>query len=292
MYKSIEKPIVHILFPQIFTEVYFNNIVKILQHPDFDTIIIEFESALHEAYIEKLEQIITENREKTFFIRFQKDFKGFYHENVLLSVSVSAEEVAAMDNDGYQVVFILFDLSKDYTEFDWNVLADYINQNSQISFFASFTATNDNILLERCAFILNKLCDLNARFFFTPQIKNTALVIEHPCNAYLCNGAKCHGGKSPYPRYIYLNANGAYPYQCMDNRIAFLQDISQCEIRDIDTEFLKYKDSDSYKLFVSCNKYIFATYIMPRVSDLLVWNIMLQHTLQNQYNLEDKYARV
>lgn len=292
MYKSIEKPIVHIFFSQIFTEVYFNNIAKILRHPDFDTIIIEFESAPHKAYIEKLDQIISENSGKTFFVQSPKDFDGFYHQNVLLSATVSAQEVGVLDSHRCQVVFILFDLSKDYTEFDWNALADCINQNSQISFFASFTATNDNILLERCAFILNKLCNLNAHFFFTPQIKSAALVIEHPCNAYLCNGTKCHGGKSPYPRYIYLNANGAYPYQCMDNRISFLQDISQCEIRDIHTAFLKYKDSDSYKLFVSCNKYIFASYILPRVSNLLAWNIMLQHTLQNQYNLEDRYARI
>lgn len=290
MFKSLEKPIIHIYVPQYFSNIYFNNIVKLMQHPDFDTIIIEFESIPPQVYCEQLKQIIMENGEKTFFIQPPKAFKKLYYQNVLLSLSVLVEDVVTIDIDGYQVVFILFDLSNDYTTFEWNALSEFIKNHPQISFFVSFTVTTGNIRLERSSFILNKLYDLDVRLFMTPLFKETKLVVEHPCNAYLCSEKNCHGEKSSYPKYLYFNTSGAYPYMCIDDRIAFFRDISLCEIKDVNREFLKYKDSVQHKVFIACNKAIFKTYILPRVSALFAWNIMLQHTLESCEYWEDRYV--
>ena len=278
LFKNIEKPIVYIEIPQNCTEVYFENIELVFKCQDFQTFFINLETDLSLIYLCRLKCIILSYPNKAFYISSLYDL-GLTCNNVLYFQSISPMEILDIKVNQYQVIFLQFDLSLDYKQFDWDALALNIATHSKIAFFVDIIDSSEIFEVRKCTSILEKLSELNVTIFLSSLFKEVELVANHPCNAYLCDGMHCHGNKSPFPRYITFTDYGAYPYFCINDKLGFLKDISRRRIISMAEEMAVYKNSIEYQRFILCNKKIYSEYILPRATQILSWNIMLQSAL-------------
>lgn len=98
----------------------------------------------------------------------------------------------------------------------------------------------------------NKL--INIGNFIIP----TALLKEHPCNCYLCDGWKCHKKISGLPKVVLIDCNyNLYPH-CIINKNLFMGNLY---INKFQTLLVDYLKSDEYTNFINCCKRVYIEYL-------------------------------
>lgn len=134
---------------------------------------------------------------------------------------------------------------------------------------------------EKIQMVLEKLIGLSneCEILLSNQFISAQSIIQHPCNAYLCSGNKCHSGKSPYPRFLHVSENGIFPYGCKNEALVFCKKISFENIKDFSGEFSKYLCSEEYQTFLNANKRIYRRYIVFSHFVVLPWNVFLEKVL-------------
>ena len=143
------------------------------------------------------------------------------------------------------------------------VLLEFKNKNED------FNVPTYNRLIELVHYKIGKL-------YFGALFKSTALIIEHPCNAYVCNGHNCHSKKSSFPRYLYITEKGIDPYKSYNEDLIFMKNISFIEYQEIENYFEnEYIKTSEYINFINKNKEIFNNYIINPIVAILPWNILM-----------------
>lgn len=268
IYKRVENPILHIKIKDNCTETYILNIITLIKSNEYNFIIFEFENYFNsELFISKLQKINFENK-IIITNKFYDLFKSF---SVFKFLYINVEEMIFIDNWGnFDVVFLDFS-SVEYLNFDWSILRNIQNINKNIEFF---------VHIDRCLSefyeIIDILIDNEFGFSLTTIYKDVNNVRKHPCNAYMCNGKSCHSNKSKYPRYIFVNDRGIFPYMCFSNQLNIFENISYKLFESVDSVFLDYKNRKGYSRFLECNNFIFENYVITEFHRILPWNILFR----------------
>lgn len=102
--------------------------------------------------------------------------------------------------------------------------------------------------------------------FNTPIISlNT--IKEHPCNALLCSGTICHGGKGNLPRQLVINEKGDVSIQGFNEFI-----LGNIYINNLASILTQYKNSSQHLKFIELNRKAFIRYVLSNIVKTLVWN--------------------
>lgn len=128
---------------------------------------------------------------------------------------------------------------------DVNVIVNpVINMRSIIKFM--------NTLESLFAIVNNK--DVNLGGYFVPS----SLMREHPCNAYLCDGWKCHKSISTLPKVISIESDyNVYPHGLINSKL-IIGNVKNNSLKSILTKYLK---SDNHHKFQEYCKNVFIKYL-------------------------------
>ena len=110
--------------------------------------------------------------------------------------------------------------------------------------------------------LLIKLYDNNQNLdiFLGGFLIPIALIKEHPCNAYLCDGWKCGKKISQLPRVIYIDQNGdIYPHGIKNTKIIIGKLSNEGQLKSI---LENYFNSVQYNFLKDIEKRVFVKYIL------------------------------
>lgn len=283
MFEEIEKPVVEI---EIFnSKIYRENIKKLFEQEAFNFFILNKGDNIDKETEQELEKAIVLHSCKTFYVSTDFDEKLQEYRNCILyqpidvSVVLSSQFVIQEKADTF---IVYFDISKKYNMEELRIIEKTLMCIDKKTIFLVIINNSSSVRLSNYINLMEKLKNMNCTFALLPLFKEVDLIIEHPCNAYMCNGIKCHSKKSAYPRYLYINREGIYPYRCKNVLLPFLTNISRCEIGSFHEEFKKYESSKAYETFMFCNKEIYMNIVLPHIIKILPWNILIEYILSER----------
>ncbi len=167
--------------------------------------------------------------------------------NNIIIFNINSTKVITSDNI-YQVMF----LDSGNIDLIGNLIYDDAN-----------IIVNPNINVKEITFCINNLIELfdkvkdkeiNLDGYLVPSF----LMREHPCNAYLCNGWKCHKKISTLPKVLTITENyNVYPHGLIDSKL-YIGNIKHDNIENI---LLAYINNDNHKKFVNYCKNVFIKYL-------------------------------
>lgn len=163
-------------------------------------------------------------------------------------------------------------------------IQDAENSPIIVSWKPNFSADNDNLVswkeldLLYCKLIDHLRTHPQANIRMDYGILPTRLLLEHPCNAYMCSGKTCHSNKNNLPRRLYVDSNGnIFPehYSLKDYNIGnILQN-------DFLSTMYSYKDSSSHKKFLDLSKLVYTQWVETCPYRVIPWSELLVHMSKN-----------
>ena len=147
--------------------------------------------------------------------------------------------------------------------------------NKKCDFFLEVSNIFNRKELGKFYKIINKISSYDLKVGLTTLFKEIETITRHPCNAYMCQGNKCHSQKIGYPRYLNITIYGIFPYKCRSEKLVFCKDINFKEISSVTSMFKDYINSNSFSTFQLHNQRIFQEYVLTKFENLLPWNILL-----------------
>jgi len=104
--------------------------------------------------------------------------------------------------------------------------------------------------------------DVNLGGYLIPS----SLMREHPCNAYLCNGWKCHKAISTLPKVLSITSDyEIYPHGLINNNLK-IGNIKNTNIKII---LMNYLNSKNHQKFIEYCKKVFIKYLANYPYELL-----------------------
>lgn len=271
MYTLNECPVVEIVANS--NSVYFNNIKKIISIKEIKRILVHNRALQDEQFIHFVIELAKIFKDKFFYVN--KIDSKLCIENVGLFhiFDFASQEIIEYDKSTLMILRIdvnqmLFD-----TVFDKHrINIKKINIPVMMEFYAS--AIPSMIQYKN---ILKMIFSLNKNIYLSSLVKVRHIIKDHPCNAYLCNGNKCHSGKTLYPRYMYIDINGIDPYKSGIDDLKFFKNINTEEIDDFSSYMkVNYFLSYQHNLFIDINKLIYRHYVLCGNIVYLPWNILMK----------------
>lgn len=172
-----------------------NIIIYDLPKIDIDTILDKSFELYSNVYFEldgfknPIKSITTTNIFYTFNISSENQFNYIYKLNLISSEYIYYKFIISLNLD-INSVFQFINFLQDYSNI--NFIIDFADYNLEFidMYIKLYTFIDDtkNIYIDRSNYL-------------------TLTLIEHPCNMCLCNGSKCHGNKSKYPKDILIDKN-------------------------------------------------------------------------------------
>ena len=93
------------------------------------------------------------------------------------------------------------------------------------------------------------------------------LIIEHPCNVYLCSSSHCHSNHGSFPRSLYISINGrVFPYSIEDARLCIGNIMTT-----FDVFFDEYENSEAKANFIKLNREVYLDTIDKCCYELIPW---------------------
>lgn len=269
MYTINENPYLEIQISKKCTGAYKSNIELFLEHKDFS--VIKFD-LLDDSTNDLITYWIDKFCKKTFLLPIEFS-KEIYYRNVLFynEVALSNKRIELQRCDMCDLIFLNY---KGGEKIDSKLMGLISETYSDKKFFLTIRNT-EKLTLNRFKYIVEKLTNNEIDIVFNTMYKSTNTIMQHPCNAYMCSGQKCHSNKSKFPRFLYITEKGVMPYMAESKTYRFFEDISLEFYKDISCEFEMYKKSDAYEAFYEANRVIYKDYILPHIFEILPWNYML-----------------
>lgn len=258
MYNEFSKPTLEIEL--IDNRIYIKNILKICNLPDVKNIIL-----------------ITNNLDL-----YNKVVKNISNGANIFSPINNLHILDAIKpnfniNDNIEVIILSIPFTSDLKTLQLNFVLDKLKENFkdkpvllEFSYHKEqFNVPTYNKIIEIVRSVFNIIL-LGALF------KSTELIMEHPCNAYLCDGNSCHSEKSSLPRYLYISERGIDPYKSLNEDLIFMKNIRLKEYESIENYFKnEYINTNEYKQFINKNKQIYNNYIINPIVSILPWNLLM-----------------
>lgn len=261
------------------SKIYLKNIDVIISEQYVDRIIIKSEEKT-ERIKEYLQSLIQKYENKEFYLCNLLDM-NLQNQNVVNCFDFTINSIDKKPACNLGMLHI--DLSDDLTEETKKRLEDLLS-DELFTCIAYFEGNHSLSGLDYQKW-LNYLTTIRhqAKLYLSNTFISVNNIVQHPCNAYLCAGNRCHSGKSNCPRYLYVTPNGIYPYKCMDDSLNMCENIYSQDISDygeyINTHYL---GTDKYNHFIEINKKIYFDYILGRQWEVLEWNIFMQKILKDR----------
>ncbi len=104
----------------------------------------------------------------------------------------------------------------------------------------------------------------------------TALLTEHPCNAYVCSGNHCHSKKSDLPRRLVVVPDGTLlPMHPQSSFDLALGNILHGTLQQL---LLNYQNSSAHEVFRQITHQMFIDYVMPCPFHVIPWDVLFAYT--------------
>lgn len=272
MYQQSELPYAEIVIKENDSKEYLNNIFEIIKELEFRVVRINCDYSNIMKNI--LEKLIKLNNKKVFFIPvcFSSSITGnnlcFYNETYVDELCFKYH-----DNNNPDVIFLNFDLNK--SRMDKQVF-EYCQWKKPKKLYLELSNSFDQSL-ESFWDAITQLQEHDIEFSFNTLFKSYYDIVQHPCNAYLCNGTNCHSNKSKFPRYLYIDNRGIRPYRANKEAYMFFFDISENRYENIIECFEHYLESDKYINFRQANKKIYRNFVITQIIKIFPWNYLLDY---------------
>lgn len=280
MFKEIEKPFVEIKISN--SKIYRENIKKVIAQKDFRLFMLDKGETLCEDVIKEIKGWLIQYPEKVFYLDVEISTEFNQYENCLIyqTIDLCTIPITSITISNKAEAFVLYlDVSVKYNDDEWYIIEKLLSEMGNKVIFISMENRQSNFAMSEYSIIMNILKNTGYTISLPPLFKTRNMVIQHPCNAYMCDGLNCHSEKSSYPRYLYITENGIYPYRCKNNIFKFLTIINKQIITSFEEEFSLYKETSAYKVFMECNKRIYFDIVIPHMMNILPWNILMEYVL-------------
>lgn len=275
MYNIFEAPTIQIDLSANDSAIYLNNIQNIIETP-FASKVCFYGECIDTEFVNKISRKYPSIE---YYVPTNDDYEGT--DNISFYNLIDLCDITKIERIPPGLVFLRIDLSSSIDLSDINHLNHLMEENPIILIF-KLVSTKIIKNLDFCNFI-SKLELINFDFYFDGLVKPLNIIRKHPCNAYLCNGQKCHSSKSNYPRYLHVTKKGIYPYSAKINEISMLKEIATQSINF--QEYLEqgYKNSPEHTLFLDINRYLFHEYAVNQMFEYLPWNIFMEKIHYEKY---------
>lgn len=117
---------------------------------------------------------------------------------------------------------------------------------------------------------LNRSANRHDAFLMNLGLLPARLLVEHPCNCYVCYGQSCHSQKSNFPRRLSLLADGTVlPISRFTNKNLAIGNIKNHSIRDL---MMTYVNGEQHDIFRSLSKKIFIEWVQTCPYRVVPWD--------------------
>lgn len=275
MYNVFEEPTIRIDLNADDSAVYLNNIQNIIETPFADKVYF-YGEYINLNLVNKLAEKFPE---KEYYVPIDADFD--YKDNVNIYTFIRLCDIKQLKKFPSNLIILNIDISAPIDPTDINYLNNLMVKNSTIIIFQMVSERKIKNLDFR-KFVSNlELFDFD--FYFDGLVKSLSVIREHPCNAYLCNGHKCHSSKSNFPRYLHVTNKGIFPYSVKINELSMLKEIATQPINFQEYLEQRYKNSPEHLLFIDLNRQLFQDYIVNQIFEYLPWNIFMEKMYYEKY---------
>lgn len=104
------------------------------------------------------------------------------------------------------------------------------------------------------------------------QVMTRELLRAHPCNAYLCAGARCHSSKSPFPRELVVRSDGSVqPYGITDDLLT----LGRSSDANLAQLLQKYEGSPAHEAFLELNRQAYLDNVVSGLFTAKCWRGVL-----------------
>lgn len=275
MYNNFESPTIQIDLGVSDNAIYLKNIQGIMETPYADRVYFYGDCSGMELIME----IAQKHPEKEYYVSYEniigdaKNING-YHFIPMCDVTKTKKLLA-------DIVILNIDISDSINSFDIDHLNSLMAENPKTPIL-QLTSTKTIRNIDFRSFV-SKIELFNFDFYFDGLVKPISVIREHPCNAYLCNGQKCHSNKSNFPRYLHVTNKGIFPYCARINDIVLLKNISFDLINFKNYLEEKYNNSSEHMLFIDINRHLFQEYVINQMFAYLPWNIFMEKIYHEKY---------
>ncbi len=282
MFKETEKPLIEIELSN--DEIYRKNIEKLIDEKSFQCFLLHTGEKLNNTYISKIKEKILTHPQKIFFGEVDMGIGLKHCKNYVSYQAIYVDSALQSDliNSEAEMFILYFDVCNYYGGMEWKNIKSLLYKIGDRPIFINMRAGCKQFKISNYINIMECLKNMEYTFSLMPLFKTTSMIVEHPCNAYMCSGVNCHSEKNSYPRYLYVTQRGIFPYCCESEKLNFLEDIGEREITSFEKEFYLYKDTKNYQVFIECNKRIYYDIVIPHIMPILPWNILMEYVLENR----------
>jgi hypothetical protein len=279
MYSIFENPTVNIKIPRLSNEqqndIFMHNLEKILEVKTIKTVIINNYNEVETC--DDINRLIKQFSDKYFYLNECSNIKKFNSDKVCSYKNIDKIDELVDCIEDNNMFFLNMDLEDQVSEGEVEILNNCFAKTEKevIIEFTSRKFIEINEFKKMYDILQNKL---EFDFGFSSLFKQIETIKQHPCNAYLCSDQKCHCHKKDIPRYIYMNENGLYPYNCEIDDLNIFNQVTQVRLDSFE-EFIynNYKNNDSYKAFININKRIYNSYVTTQQLNMMPWNIAIKN---------------
>lgn len=278
MYTVEEKPTVEIELVE-YREIYRKNIEAIIKMPHMDRIIYKTTRNTSSVWHSFIQEQIKTYSQKEFYLQGHiykriESFSNCKEYSIFCPEEITKSDLATL-------LFLRINMDVEFGEREYENIKHVLDEKKHVCVvFLDCKNKISGIKYQETMKRLQKLSCLGDIYLSNTFISVDA-ILQHPCNAYLCSGNKCHSGKSPYPRYLFVNHEGVFPYGCMNKRLKFFDNISTEEIGELDSCFEEeYLKSEAYISFITANQEIYRSYIVYSLFQVIPWNVFLEKVIK------------
>lgn len=272
MYTINEKAVIEIDMKES-SDIFEQNVIKVISEAKAKIIIIHNYSTLKYVKLnnalriaESSMSIYTDeiNENNSFYsLKSINIMKHFFNYNEIKKYDIIQLDID-LSYENEQIIDTLKNFSTTLIQEDIPILLEFIFSSSKNKSITSYRE-----ILEECPKIFEKA-------YLSTLYKSASLVLNHPCNAYICTGHSCHSNKTNYPRYLYINRRGIQPYKTQNSTMHFMKNIDEVNLKSFKDYYEKiYINSSEHIEFIEANRRVFEEYIIVPFLKILPWNLLL-----------------
>lgn len=275
MYNTFESPTIRVDLSADDSAVYLKNVQSIMETPYADK--VYFFGVCNE--IGFLNDIAQKHPEKEYYV--PNEISPLDATNISSYQYFQLCNIAKIENLLSDIVIVNIDISSITDADDINKLNNLAMETPKLIILQLIsTKTVKNLDFRK---FISKIDSLEFDFFFDGLVKPISVIREHPCNAYLCNGQKCHSSKSNFPRYLHVTSKGILPYSARISEISLFKNIAYDYIDFQKYLENQYKNSPEHTLFIDINRHLFQEYVVNQMFEYLPWNIFMEKIYYEKY---------
>ncbi len=126
--------------------------------------------------------------------------------------------------------------------------------------------------------LYQEIVRLNGQYMGDPEItlkgaQSRKLLVDHPCNAYMCHGEGCHQGSSGEPRHILILSDGCViPISPYLDRSYAVGNVCQARLPDM---LVDYMNGPGYPRLLDLCARVYADFVLKYSYPVLPWGEIL-----------------